>query len=66
MREKVSAVAIQDKHEEEFGIQARRRNVIFQEKLVSGIHCLLKEHKEAIGSSQLELAKTNPGRRTQR
>src|SRR5579864_7270092 len=41
---KISAFAVEDEQEQQFGVQARRRHVILNEQMVCGINGLLELH----------------------
>src|SRR5206468_2177148 len=41
---KIGAFAIEDKQQQQFGIQTRRRHVIFDKKLIRGINGLFELH----------------------
>src|SRR5215471_20486138 len=44
MRVKISTVNVQNKHQEQFSVQARRRDFILQKEFVGGINCLFQTH----------------------
>jgi hypothetical protein len=46
MRVKISAFSVEDKQQQQFSVQARRRHVIFEEELVRGIDGLFELHGE--------------------
>jgi hypothetical protein len=60
---KVSAFASQDEQRQQFGIQARRGNVILDETLVRAVNGLLQLHRKHLANSTQQISHSGePGK----